>query len=331
MMEHELTAAGRNDIDRLSYEIALKRQLDFDGRKEVAGHIEDKVLGYLNGDEALTEDDALLLAREHFGSAPVTLESRDSVGEVSFLHTLLAGILPYGIGLLAVTLTLTVFHAVRIAVMLGLNSYGIYVLSFAISLLVVVFVSARLEKPIRNWSQSISTGQLKMANYIVLFLIAFFVISKIRFATVLGIQGTSPLTGEGLGLFGLSREVLLVTMFMGYLLLTLRFLIMCDEGFSLKRSAVALGFWFTWHWAAFTAHMLVAAAFIWGKNSDILSYYYVGAESEWAMNAFFLPYHVIVFNEHIVLAGITAIVGRFVWDRTRKEHNNLTPEVQTSQ
>ena len=42
---------------------------DFDDiREELHGHIEDKLLDYLSGEEKLTEDDAFVLVRNHFGN-----------------------------------------------------------------------------------------------------------------------------------------------------------------------------------------------------------------------------------------------------------------------
>jgi hypothetical protein len=47
------------------------RHLDSEIQRELRAHMEDKVLAYLNGEEALTFDDALILARAHFGDPAV--------------------------------------------------------------------------------------------------------------------------------------------------------------------------------------------------------------------------------------------------------------------
>ena len=44
-------------------------ELGDDIREELYGHLEDKLLAYLSGEEKLTEEDALVLVREHFGNA----------------------------------------------------------------------------------------------------------------------------------------------------------------------------------------------------------------------------------------------------------------------
>ena len=48
-------------------EISITQSLDAEIQKELYGHMEDKLLAYVNGEEAITEDDALILVREHFG------------------------------------------------------------------------------------------------------------------------------------------------------------------------------------------------------------------------------------------------------------------------
>jgi hypothetical protein len=58
------TAAQARELAR---QLSVSHDLDPEIQEELYGHIEDKLLAYMNGDEALTEDDALILVREHFG------------------------------------------------------------------------------------------------------------------------------------------------------------------------------------------------------------------------------------------------------------------------
>ena len=67
-MGRSLSVELESQIRALCESIAQRDQLGEDVQEELRGHIEDKVLGYLDGKEALTEEDALLLAREHFGN-----------------------------------------------------------------------------------------------------------------------------------------------------------------------------------------------------------------------------------------------------------------------
>lgn len=70
-MVEKINPATEEKIRELCRKISVAHNLDNEIRDELYGHIEDKLLGYLNGDEKLTEDDALILVREHFGSPAV--------------------------------------------------------------------------------------------------------------------------------------------------------------------------------------------------------------------------------------------------------------------
>ncbi|MCC6694098.1 MAG: hypothetical protein IT365_00580 [Candidatus Hydrogenedentes bacterium] len=54
-------------LRKLAREIGNSRGLDDDAQEELYGHLEDKTLGYLSGEDGITEADAVLLTREHFG------------------------------------------------------------------------------------------------------------------------------------------------------------------------------------------------------------------------------------------------------------------------
>ena len=49
--------------------ITVACELDTEIQEELYSHLEDKLLAYLSGAEKLTEADALILVREHFGNA----------------------------------------------------------------------------------------------------------------------------------------------------------------------------------------------------------------------------------------------------------------------
>ena len=55
----------------LCKQVSVANSLDEELREELFGHMEDKLLAYLNGEEPVTEDDALILVREHFGDPGV--------------------------------------------------------------------------------------------------------------------------------------------------------------------------------------------------------------------------------------------------------------------
>ena len=66
-MDNSLTPETQQRIRSLCGEIAVAHDIDPGLREELCGHVEDKMLAYLSGEEAVSEADALLLAREHFG------------------------------------------------------------------------------------------------------------------------------------------------------------------------------------------------------------------------------------------------------------------------
>ena len=56
-------------IRSLCAQLADRHGLDDDAREEMCGHLEDKLVGYLSGEVRVSEQDALLLVRAHFGDA----------------------------------------------------------------------------------------------------------------------------------------------------------------------------------------------------------------------------------------------------------------------
>jgi hypothetical protein len=64
----EKTAA---EIESLSRKISVAQELDGEIQAELRGHIEDKVRGYASGKIKVSEADAMLLAKAHFGNAAV--------------------------------------------------------------------------------------------------------------------------------------------------------------------------------------------------------------------------------------------------------------------
>ena len=61
--------SSRQKIRSLCRELADRHQLDDQTCDELCGHLEDKLIAYLSGEERITEADALHLVRAHFGDA----------------------------------------------------------------------------------------------------------------------------------------------------------------------------------------------------------------------------------------------------------------------
>ncbi len=66
-MDKRLSSESEAALHVLAREIGRRRRLDNEAVEELYGHLEDKTLGYLSGEENLSEADAVLLTREHFG------------------------------------------------------------------------------------------------------------------------------------------------------------------------------------------------------------------------------------------------------------------------
>jgi hypothetical protein len=67
-MDKRLSPESEAALRKLAREIGGRRRLNDDVLEELYGHLEDKTLGYLSGEESLSEPDAVLLTREHFGN-----------------------------------------------------------------------------------------------------------------------------------------------------------------------------------------------------------------------------------------------------------------------
>lgn len=66
-MGKQLSPETEAALRKLAREIGRARGLGEDAQEELYGHLEDKTLGYLSGEDGITEADAVLLTREHFG------------------------------------------------------------------------------------------------------------------------------------------------------------------------------------------------------------------------------------------------------------------------
>jgi hypothetical protein len=68
-MHDESIDRAVKQIRSLCHELAEKRGLSDEVREELCGHMEDKLMGYLKGEERVSVEDALVLVRAHFGDA----------------------------------------------------------------------------------------------------------------------------------------------------------------------------------------------------------------------------------------------------------------------
>ncbi len=66
-MDKKLSHEAGTRIRALCRQISVAHNLDEEIQAELRAHMEDKLLGYISGEERVTEADALILVREHFG------------------------------------------------------------------------------------------------------------------------------------------------------------------------------------------------------------------------------------------------------------------------
>jgi hypothetical protein len=113
-MDNPVSEDTEQGIRALCDEIAVAHDIDPELREELRGHVEDKMLGYLSGEEAVSEADAFILAREHFGDrarlkamlsdvhhieADVSLWRRVAAGLIVVLFVGYASIIALGLAL----------------------------------------------------------------------------------------------------------------------------------------------------------------------------------------------------------------------------------------
>ncbi len=85
----------------LARQITVAHDLDPEIQEELYGHIEDKLLAYKSGEERVSDEDAFILVREHFGDAKVIRGLMQEVHAGAVQVTLLRKMLALVIVLLA--------------------------------------------------------------------------------------------------------------------------------------------------------------------------------------------------------------------------------------
>jgi hypothetical protein len=73
-MSHSLSPETQQRVQELCRRIRVAQHLDAEIEAELCAHIRDRIAGYLDGSDKLTEDDAVYLAEKHFGDT-ATIQS----------------------------------------------------------------------------------------------------------------------------------------------------------------------------------------------------------------------------------------------------------------
>ncbi|MFP6584161.1 MAG: hypothetical protein VCD00_16610, partial [Candidatus Hydrogenedentota bacterium] len=74
MDDERISSEIEKQARELCSQISVAHDLDSEIQEGLYTHVEDKLLGYLSGEVPISEDDAIILVREHFGD-PRTIKS----------------------------------------------------------------------------------------------------------------------------------------------------------------------------------------------------------------------------------------------------------------
>ncbi|MDX9975743.1 MAG: hypothetical protein RBU21_22370 [FCB group bacterium] len=80
-MDKQVDPAVQERVRALCRQITVAHDFDAEIQEELYGHMEDKLLAYLAGEEKLSPDDAFILVREHFGNPEALQEVLQAVHE----------------------------------------------------------------------------------------------------------------------------------------------------------------------------------------------------------------------------------------------------------
>lgn len=143
----------REKMLALCRQIAVSHDLDTEIQKELYGHMEDKLTAYVSGQEAVTEDDAFILVREHFGD-PVVIKALFRDAHPREVHATLgrriaaAWVVCAAVTILTNWVVAPLFHLLTVTT--EPSFFLVYALPLSISYPLLVWAAfARLQRAIR--------------------------------------------------------------------------------------------------------------------------------------------------------------------------------------
>ncbi|GMV94638.1 MAG: hypothetical protein AMXMBFR82_44160 [Candidatus Hydrogenedentota bacterium] len=137
-------------LRELAREVGDLRGLDEDALEELYGHLEDKTLGYLSGEEGLSEADAVLLTREHFGMSGTMASMEVPVRSGAFARRL-AAIAVYDLVLGMVLISATIAVSLTVFPYLDATPPGVRTVIDWASIWRLLLPSAILILPLVAW------------------------------------------------------------------------------------------------------------------------------------------------------------------------------------
>ncbi len=179
-MHSEFSEETQHRITGLCSKISVANHLNDEIREELHGHIADKMEAYLDGSEVITEDDAFVLVREHFGN-PEVIRSMYEVAEPvaatenmlkRFAAAIITSVLLFSLGsyvfqlFLSALIKMTSYYGISDVIVFGipaLTTHLLFVLVFALIL--------------AHWKNQMTHGEqpwfLRIKPYILIGLIIF--------------------------------------------------------------------------------------------------------------------------------------------------------------
>ncbi len=245
-MEKQLNHAAREKARDLARKITVAHDLDPEIQEELYGHIEDKLLAYKSGEEQISDEDAFILVREHFGDAKVIRGLMQEVHAGAVQVSLLRRVLALVIATAALQSTVTLLRSVLVTSIevggtLGGNKNDVLLTgSMALAMFAALFWL------LRRWKASELAGATpwyacwsmpRMLAWLCIAAVMTWVVPTVSLAGTEGLSVSSDVRNGALG-------VLVLTVLMSSCLIWLWWTEAAARGLA---SNVALG----WSWALF--------------------------------------------------------------------------------
>jgi hypothetical protein len=323
-MNKPLSLETQSQIRALCESIAQRDQLGEDVQEELRGHIEDKVSAYLAGYEELSEADAFLLARGHFGK-PATLKNllQTTHPHQTALHFFRRIAIAIAATLAAQVVakcvlcagTLTIIPSLMSQSMLGYAvgiTFGRTILDFAVPVFALILLTS-LRRPyfvrLRRW---LDTSPIHYFGLAMLCVFVFWL--SIPVATTEGTIHYSPISNEQNRLFMLLSGI---SMWIGAFARCLIWIWWCDRSprtkMGTRTAAIA--------WGLFEVNLPFIHLFLpWPK----LVVEHVGLRLDWILHTpeewfqMFSPVIVSTYIQVVVVALITGFTYSYVKQTRRR-------------
>ena len=318
----------------LARQITVAHDLDPEIQEELYGHIEDKLLAYKSGEERVSDVDAFILVREHFGDAKVIRGLMQEVHAGAVQVTLFRRVLALVIATAALQSAVTLLRSVLVTAIevggtLGGNSNDVLLTgSMALAMFVVLFWL------LRRWRTSELAGKTQwytcwtMARMLTWLFVAVAMTWVVPTVSLAGAEGLSVSSDVHNGALG----ILVLSVLMSSCLIWLWWTEAAARGLA---GNVALG----WLWALFifATSVYPAKTFIALGKYDIPVGSSTFAHAQWgdvSVTAF------LAYGGHwesssniitsLIASALFALAGSVVavcWDsyrRWQKSHENTT-------